>query len=139
MPRLGPGPVIGTSHIRTSPCVAASKPAAMRSCVDLPQPDAPIRQMNSPFLTRRLAPRSASIDRPFCEKILLTLFISRIGTSAMRRTPGQQPPSDQHHQLVGQKTKGADHDHAGYHDLGARELAGLHDDGAEAGLYAGHF
>ena len=66
MPRLGPGPVIGTPHIRLSPWVAASKPAAIRSSVDLPQPEAPIRQMNSPFLTRRLAPRSASIARPFC-------------------------------------------------------------------------
>src|SRR5882724_11318998 len=112
MPRLGPGPDIGMPHIKASPWVAASKPAAMRSNVDLPQPDAPIRQMNSPFLTRRLAPRSASIDRPFCEKILPTFFISKIGTSAMRRAPGQQPPPDQHHQLVGQKAKGADHDHA---------------------------
>jgi hypothetical protein len=39
----------------------------MRNNVDLPQPDAPIRQMNSPFFTVRLAPRSASIERPFCE------------------------------------------------------------------------
>src|SRR4029079_15655382 len=141
MPRLGPGPAIGISHIRTSPCVASSKPAAMRSNVDLPQPDAPIRQMNSPFLTRRLAPRKASIDRPFCEKVLPTFFISRIGivASAMRRAPGQEPPSDQHYQLIGKKTESADYDHARYHDLGARELTGLHDDGAEAGLHAGHF
>ena len=65
MPRLGPGPDIGTPHIRLSPCVAVSNPAAIRSSVDLPQPDAPIRQMNSPFLTFRLAPRKASIDQPF--------------------------------------------------------------------------
>src|SRR5260370_5751919 len=112
MPRLGPGAVIGTPHIRLSPWVAASKPAAIRNRVDLPQPDAPIRQMNSPFLTRRLAPRKASIARPFCEKILPTFFIARIGTSAMRRTPGHQPPSDQHHQLVGQKAACTDYDHA---------------------------
>src|SRR4030081_2965332 len=113
MPRLASGPEIGTPHITTSPRVAVSKPAAMRNSVDLPQPDAPIRQMNSPFLTRRLAPRNASIDRPFCEKILPTFFISRIGivASAMRRTPGQQPPSDQHHQLVGQEAERTDHDH----------------------------
>ena len=67
MPRLGPGPEIGTPHIRLSPWVAVSKPAAIRNKVDLPQPEAPIRQMNSPFLTLRLAPRSASIDLPFCE------------------------------------------------------------------------
>ena len=65
MPRLGPGPAIGTPHIRFSHSVAVSNPAAIRSSVDLPQPDAPIRQMNSPFLTFRLAPRKASIDRPF--------------------------------------------------------------------------
>src|SRR5271169_755767 len=114
MPRLGPGPAIGTPHIRLSPDVAVSKPAASRNSVDLPQPDAPIRQMNSPFLTRSVAPRSASIARPFCAKILPTFFISRMGivASAMRRTPGQQPASDQGHELVGQKTKYADHDHA---------------------------
>jgi hypothetical protein len=67
MPRLGPGPVIGMPHIKTSPCVAASNPAAMRSRVDFPQPDAPIRQTNSPFFTRRLAPRNASMARPLCE------------------------------------------------------------------------
>src|SRR3981189_1325678 len=111
MPRLGPGPVIPTPHTRTAPWVAFSKPAAMRSSVDLPQPDVPIRQMNSPFLTRRLAPRKASIDRPFWENILPTLFSSRVGTLAMRRAPGQQPPSDQHHQLVGEKAESADHDH----------------------------
>src|ERR1700730_9238139 len=123
MPRLGPGPVTATPHIRLSPPVAASKPAAIRNSVDLPQPEAPIRQMNSPFFTRRLAPRSASIERLPCEKILPTFFISRIGIadSAMRRTPGEQPPTDQHHQLVRQEAEHADHDHAADHDFGARE------------------
>src|SRR4051812_40867530 len=130
MPRDGPGPAIGMPHISTSPEVAASKPAAMRNSVDLPQPEAPIRQMNSPFLTRRLAPRSAGIDRPFCAKVLPTFFSSRMGTvaSAMRWTPGQQPPPEQGHQLVGQEAEHADHDHPGNHDLGARQLAGFHDD-----------
>src|SRR5580693_9867351 len=132
MPRLGPGPVIGMPHIRLSPLVAGSKPAAIRSSVDLPQPEAPIRQMNSPFLTRRLAPRSASIDRPFCEKTLPTFFISRIGivASAMGGTPGQEPPADQHYELVGQEAEHADHDHAADHNFGARQLARFHDDGA---------
>src|ERR1700761_8077108 len=57
MPRLGPGPEIGMPHIRLSPLVACSKPAAIRSSVDLPQPEAPIRQMNSPLRTRRFAQR----------------------------------------------------------------------------------
>ena len=61
MPRLGSGPVIGLPHISASPDVGCSKPAMMRSKVDFPQPEAPIRQMNSPLEMVRLAPESALI------------------------------------------------------------------------------
>ncbi len=61
MPRVGSGPAIGRPHIRASPEEGWSKPAMMRSRVDLPQPEAPIRQMNSPLLIERLAPESAWI------------------------------------------------------------------------------
>ncbi len=36
------------SPIQTSPPVIASRPATMRSSVDLPQPDGPTMTMNSP-------------------------------------------------------------------------------------------
>src|ERR1700743_456422 len=122
MPRLGPGPEIGMPHIRLSPLVACSKPAAMRSSVDLPQPEAPIRQMNSPLRTRKFAPRSASIEPPPCAYIFPAFFISPMGIdlSAMRRAPGEQTAADPHHELARQEAEEADHDHAGYHDLGAR-------------------
>src|SRR6266480_4313133 len=57
----------------------------------------------------------------------------------MRRTPGEAPPSYQHYQLIRQESDGADDDHPGNHDFGARELAGFHDDGPQPGLYPGHF
>ncbi len=65
MPRSGAGPGIGLPHISASPAVGCSKPATMRSSVDLPQPEAPIRQTNSPLRTERLASRSASMRVSF--------------------------------------------------------------------------
>src|ERR1041384_4631716 len=55
MPRSGAGPAIGRSHIKALPRVAVSKPATMRSKVDLPQPEAPIRQTNSILELRGLS------------------------------------------------------------------------------------
>src|ERR1041384_4631717 len=78
MPRSGAGPSIGRSHIKALPRVAGSKPATMRSKVDLPQPEAPIRQTNSPLLTRRLASRSASMRWPLNSYCLLKPLSSRI-------------------------------------------------------------
>src|SRR5262249_7624965 len=48
MPRSGPGPATGAFHILTLPALGASNPPISRNKVDLPQPEAPIRQMNSP-------------------------------------------------------------------------------------------
>ena len=64
MPRSGAGPPTGLSHISALPAEGGSNPATMRSSVDFPQPDAPIRQTNSPLCTTRLASRSASIFWP---------------------------------------------------------------------------
>src|SRR5215472_17837843 len=103
MPRLGAGPLIGIPHIRASPRVASSKPATIRSSVDFPHPDAPMRQTNSPLATLRLASRSASIRSPPNSNCLVTLFNSRIGVgldfvSDMGRAPAQQPLPQQNHQ-----------------------------------------
>ena len=54
MPRSGPGPAIGLSHIKACPRVGVSKPATMRNSVDFPQPEAPIRQTNSPLCTLQM-------------------------------------------------------------------------------------
>src|SRR5262245_53645357 len=139
MPRLGAGPLIGMPHIRASPRVACSKPAMMRRSVDLPQPDAPMRQMNSPLRTERLTSRSASMRWPWSSNCLWTPLISMMGEgSGMVRAPAQQPAAEERDQAVGDESGDADHRHAGDDDLGARELARLHDNGAEAGLHAGH-
>ena len=52
--------------VETSPAVAVSRPATSESIVLLPQPEAPIRQTNSPGCTASDTLSSASSDdRPF--------------------------------------------------------------------------
>src|SRR4051794_10722061 len=53
MPRSGPGPMIGSPSTDTSPMVAVSRPPAMLSRVDLPQPEVPTMQTSSPASTWR--------------------------------------------------------------------------------------
>src|SRR5580693_3662820 len=97
MPRLGSGPPIGLPHISASPEEGCSKPAMMRSKVDLPQPDAPIRQMNSPLAIDRLAPLSAVIVWSCSLKILETSLISTMGNSSMMvRAPSQEAIANGH-------------------------------------------
>src|SRR4051794_31233608 len=140
MPRSGAGPTIGWPHISALPRVACSKPATMRSKVDLPQPEAPIRQTNSPLLTRRWASRSASMRSQLNSNCLVKPLSSRIGIVALDivGAPAQQPAADHHDQAIGDEAGDADHDHPGNHDFRARQLPRLHDDGAETGLHAGH-
>src|SRR4029450_3322417 len=140
MPRSGAGPSIGLPHIKALPRVAVSKPATMRSSVDLPQPEAPIRQTNSPLLTRRFASRSASMRSPLNSNCLLSPLSSRIGivASDMVRAPAQQPAAKSHHQAGGDEAGDADHDHSRDDNLGARKLPRFHDDGAKPGLHPGH-
>src|SRR4051794_39606373 len=150
MPRSGPGPGTGLPHISSTPSVAVSKPPTMRSSVDLPQPEGPIRQMNSPFSIRSEASDSAVMASVPKAKRLVTCLTSRMGSmvparagsaaerSSMLRAPAQQPAPKHLHQLVGDKAEQTDRHHAGDDDLGAGELPRLHDDGAEPGLHAGH-
>lgn len=49
-PRSGPGPVITSSRARTSPVDGVAKPAIMFSIVDLPEPEGPSKETNSPSL-----------------------------------------------------------------------------------------
>src|SRR6478735_3818922 len=103
MPRLGSGPSIGLPHISASPRDGCSKPAMIRSRVDLPQPEAPIRQTNSPLRILRLASLSALIVWSCSLKTLLTPLISTIGNSAIvGRAPAQQAIADRHNHAVGE-------------------------------------
>src|ERR1041385_5465784 len=124
MPRSGAGPSIGFFLIKALPPVAVSKPGTRSSKVDVPQPEAPIRQTNSPLLTRRFASRSASMRSPLNSNCLLRPLSSRIGTVAsdMVRAPAKEPATEPHHEAVGDEARDADHDHAGDHDLGSRQL-----------------
>ncbi len=56
----------------TSPAVGSSSPATRLSSVDLPQPDAPSRQTNSPGSTCRSMPRSAVTASAPCPNVLPT-------------------------------------------------------------------
>src|SRR5437762_2133408 len=137
MPRSGPGPATSASHILTRPSVGASKPPIRRKSVDLPHPEAPIRQMNWPLPMRSDVSLSAWIGVAPVRKTLDAPSIAMMASpSGMLGAPAQQPPAEPLHQLVRQEPGDADHHHAGDHDLGARELARLHDDGAEPGRHA---
>src|SRR5215203_1275157 len=68
----------------TSPSVARSKPAIMRSVVVLPQPDGPKRQTTSPALTDREASLTAT-NSPYFLVIFLT---SMVDISALYRSEG---------------------------------------------------
>src|SRR6185503_18847187 len=66
----------------TSPAVARSRPAIMRSVVVLPQPDGPRRQTTSPALTERSASLTAT-NSPYFLVIFLT---SMVDMSALYRS-----------------------------------------------------
>jgi hypothetical protein len=120
MPRSGPGPAIRLPFISTSPSLGVSNPAIIRSRVDFPQPEAPIRQTNSPRPISRLTALSASISPPAVTNRLLTASILRIGlsagadavrgrnlgrtsaTSAMLRAPAQDAAAQRADRLVGE-------------------------------------
>src|ERR1700733_4752376 len=105
MPRAGPGSAIGLPPISASPDDGCSKPAMMRSRVDLPQPDAPIRQTNSPLAIVRLASERAWIVWSCSWKTFETRLISTMGLAASGMgvgAPAQQPVADHHDHAVGE-------------------------------------
>jgi hypothetical protein len=69
MPRSGPGSVISLPPARIWPDVGCEKPAMALSRVDLPQPDGPSRQMNSPLAISRLMSFRAMTSAPPVVKI----------------------------------------------------------------------
>src|SRR6187549_2965862 len=147
MPRSGPGEVIGVPYISTVPEVAVSNPAMMRSNVDFPQPDAPIRQTNSPLLIVRLTSRNAStVCSPIVKRLERPLMASvgralrwKAASCTMLRTPREQAIVDCHDHAVRQKAGEPDHHHAGDHEIGARQRAAIHDHRAQAFRHACHF
>src|SRR6266545_507252 len=142
MPRSLPGPVMILPWVATSPVVGSSKPAMIRSSVDLPQPKAPIKQTNSPLSMPRSMRASASISPSPTRKRLVTPRNANrfrfMPSRMVLRAPAQHPVADHHDDPVGDESAHADHDHAGHHKVGARERAAVHDHRAEPGRNAGH-
>src|SRR5207249_3726902 len=64
MPRSAPGPPTGIPSSSTRPAVGVSRPATIRSSVDLPQPDGPRRVMKSLSATASVVGCSASVGGP---------------------------------------------------------------------------
>ena len=130
MPRSGPGPATGLPPTDHATSLGVSKPAMIRSSVDLPQPDAPIRQTKLPAsITEIRAAQGVDHARRANEALGRSPRDLRI-ISAMLRAPAQQPAAEQHDRLIGEEARDADGDHADDDDLGARKLARVHDHGA---------
>src|SRR5260370_28008162 len=87
-PSLPPSSPLPASTIDTSPAVGLSRPATSDSSVDLPQPDAPIGQANSPGATSRDTWSSARTAEPPRPNTLDTP-VSRTDAAAA----GAAPPS----------------------------------------------
>src|ERR1700747_2565879 len=114
MPRSRPGRVIGLPRTATRPVVGSSKPAITRNNVDLPQPEAPIRQTNCPGATATSMRASASISPSPTAKRLLTASTARTGSlfsPMMLRAPGEEAVADGHDDAVGDEAGDADDDH----------------------------
>ena len=70
--RSGPGAFTSRPSTSTPPDVARSRPATMLSTVDLPQPEWPMSEMNSPRFTARLMPLSTGLVPPGPVKVMST-------------------------------------------------------------------
>src|SRR5437868_3271317 len=130
MPRSRPGPAIARPRTATVPSVGCSKPATMRNSVDFPQPDAPIRQTNCPGATARSMRPSASISPSRTLKRLVTPVIASVGAAAaslmVLRAPRQKAVADLDDDAIGHEACHPDDDHAGDHEIGARQRAAIH-------------
>src|SRR6185436_19277897 len=112
MPRSGPGPRTGAPLTRTRPVVGWSRPATIRSSVDLPQPDGPSRTRKSWSSTISDVGSSARVAgrprRP--ENVRLTPSISRPATRRRSaETPGEQLSVQLLEAVVGDETDQTDH------------------------------
>src|ERR1700722_7988457 len=87
--------------IFSSPAVMSSRPAPIRSAVDLPQPDGPTRIMNSPSATSRFMSLTASKPSSY-RLVMCSSAISAIGFSlsldCARGEAGHDPALEQEHQ-----------------------------------------
>src|SRR5712692_2533516 len=106
-PRSGPGPVTSRSASRTWPPVGLSSPVMMLSSVDLPQPECPISETNSPERMSRLISSSAQNGPFLVWNTLRTLsickYLSVIPCSLVAEAAGNED-----HQLLEREADDAD-------------------------------
>src|SRR5713101_2244165 len=106
-PRSGPGPVTSRSASRTWPSVASSSPATMLRSVDLPQPECPISETNSPERMSRLISSSAQNGPFFVSNTMRTLSICRY-LPVMSSSFVAEAAGGEDHQLLEREADDAD-------------------------------
>src|ERR1700691_5147776 len=84
MPRSLPGPVTGCPSSSTSPELCSSKPARIRTRVDLPQPEGPTTHRNSRRWVMKLMSFSATVVLPSLSKFLCSFETVRMTSRAFR-------------------------------------------------------
>src|ERR1700759_70675 len=98
------------------PLLGVSSPAIMFMTVDLPQPDGPTTQMNSPVSMARVTPVTASVRLPVrgATNSLATSCNRSFGGEPvlMSGPPGNELALDDAEQAINQQRDQADHDHA---------------------------
>src|SRR5690348_11048672 len=105
--RLGGIATVEAPSIRISPPSGSSKPAMQRSAVDLPQPEGPSRQTNSPSatssdiaLTAMVAPKRRVKDCRLSVAILCSLVSGRDAGgegAAVEHAPGEDQEDQRRH------------------------------------------
>src|SRR5882757_1984445 len=121
MPRSLPGPVTGLPSTVTSPVVGSSKPATMRSKVDLPQPEAPMRKTNSPWsIVTSMRPSASTSPSPTWKRLVTPRIATcgRLASGMVLRAPLQHAVADHDDDAVGDEAAHADHDHSRHHQVG---------------------
>src|SRR5258707_13485712 len=125
MPRSLPGAPIGLPSTKPSPALGSSKPAMMRNRVDLPQPEAPIRQANAPLSIAASMRPSASISPSPTWKRLVTPRMTtwaRLRLGMVLRTPSQQAVADHDDEAIGHESTDSDAERDGAHQAGSQRL-----------------
>src|ERR1700761_1927163 len=82
----------GSPLSRMSPVVGSSRPAIMRSTVDLPHPDGPSSTMNSPSVTSRLTLSTAVV--PSGQTLVTSLSETVDTVYLLRLSCGDRAPGD---------------------------------------------
>src|SRR5207245_267335 len=133
--RAGSGWTTRLPKARISPALGRVNPAMAFRSVDLPQPEGPSRQTNSPAATSRSMRSSATI----APNSLRTPRTSRAASGMLEpAVPAQEGVIDPRHHRVDGEADHADGDHAGEDLVAPEVLARLQDPVPEAAVDGDH-